>query len=175
MNPGLPGRGLLVLLVFLAAGCLPDGQPGGGAQVGQEAPEFRAQTLEGEEVTLADYRGAPVLLNIWATWCPPCRVEIPELQKLHETHGPLGLRVVGVSIDAAGAQGDVVEFAASLGVGYEILLDVPGRSLPTFAFHGVPGTLLVDAQGVIRWKHLGPVTAQDPALVAALEEIFPGV
>jgi cytochrome c biogenesis protein CcmG, thiol:disulfide interchange protein DsbE len=136
---------------------------------GTEAPDYHAVTLDGEPVSLAELRGEVVLLNVWATWCPPCRKEIPELQALHETYGVRGLRVVGVSGDAAGTDGMVRRFADQFGVTYDVLRDPAERATSVFAFQGIPGTVLIDRAGTIVWRHLGPVTAEDPGLLAALE------
>lgn len=75
-------------------------------EVGTQAPNFRAVDLQGRAVELADLRGEVVFLNIWATWCPPCREEMPSMQRLYERLGPEGLRIVAVSIDAAPGEAD---------------------------------------------------------------------
>ncbi len=138
--------------------------------VGQPAPSYAAITLEGDSIALRDLKGRVVLLNLWATWCFPCRQEIPELQALHERLAPRGLEVVGVSVDARGAQEPIREFADEFGVTYPIWHDPDSRIINTFLAYGVPTTYLIDRDGMIRWKHLGPVMADDPALVRALEE-----
>ena len=92
-----------------------------------QAPTYEAATPEGEIVSLASLRGEAVLFNVWATWCGPCRVEIPYFAKLHETEGPKGLRVIGVSIDAAEDHQKVLDLAPSLGLTYEVWLDPDQR------------------------------------------------
>lgn len=138
--------------------------------VGKPAPSYSAVTLAGDSISLRDLHGRVVLLNLWATWCFPCRQEIPELQALHERLAPRGLEVVGVSVDARGAQEPIREFAGEFGVTYPIWHDPDSRIINTFLAYGVPTTYLIDRAGMIRWKHLGPVQADDPALVRALEE-----
>ncbi len=85
--------------------------------VGSAAPPFAARTLEAapRTKTLADYRGQVVLLNVWATWCPPCREEMPSIQALHEAYGPAGLKVVAVSIDDPGTEANIREFVRAYG------------------------------------------------------------
>ena len=80
--------------------------------VGSAAPEFSAQTLDAPAATrtLADYRGQVVLLNVWATWCAPCRAEMPSIQALHDSYRGAGLRVVAVSVDGAGEEGKIRDF-----------------------------------------------------------------
>lgn len=139
------------------------------ASIGNAAPAYAARSLAGDSVSLAEMRGKVVLLNIWATWCHPCRTEIPELQALYERERERGLEVVGVSVDAGGEDAAVADFAREYGVTYPLWRDGDGRVSTTFAAVGVPATYLIDRDGVLRWSHLGPVTAGDPALAQALE------
>ena len=141
--------------------------------VGATAPEYAARTLDGDTVSLAELRGQAVLLNVWATWCPPCRKEMPDLQALHEELGPRGLNVVGVSIDAAGADEIVREFLDEYGITYTILRDSDERVSSAFPAQGVPITVLIDPKGTIVWRHLGPLTADQPDLREALERALP--
>lgn len=141
--------------------------------VGSEAPAFSARTLDGAPrvKTLADYEGRVVLLNIWATWCTPCRAEMPSIQALHEAFGPDGLAVVAVSIDDAGSAEKVRAFAREFGLTFEILHDAPGAIQRAYQTTGVPETLLIGPDGVIRKKVIGATDWNSPpnrALVAHL-------
>lgn len=122
--------------------------------VGSRAPDFAARTLDGsgEIRTLKDYEGSVVLLNVWATWCPPCVEEMPSLQKLHEALGDDGLRIVAVSIDPAGAEQEIRDFARRLGLTFEILHDPGSAITEAYGMYGVPETFLIDARGRIRYK-----------------------
>ncbi len=122
--------------------------------VGSRAPDFTAHTLDGsgEIRSLKDYEGSVVLLNVWATWCPPCVEEMPSLQRLHEALRDDGLRVVAVSIDAAGAEKEIRDFARRLGLTFEILHDPNGAIAHAYGMYGVPETFLIDARGRIRLK-----------------------
>jgi cytochrome c biogenesis protein CcmG/thiol:disulfide interchange protein DsbE len=139
-------------------------------EVGALAPEYGALALAGDSASLEELRGEVVLLNVWATWCAPCREEIPALQQLHEKHADQGLRVVGVSVDTHGEEENVRQFAQSFGVTYPIWLDPEERVTSTFRTLGVPSSFLIDREGKIVWKHLGPVRADDPALTQRLQE-----
>ena len=110
-----------------------------------------------------------MLLNVWATWCHPCREELPVLQKLHEANAARGLSIVGVSIDAVGAGAAIEEFASDYGVTYPLWHDPDNTVSTTFQGIGVPLSVLIGPDGVMRWKHLGPVRENDPGLEAALE------
>lgn len=140
--------------------------------VGQVVPAYAAPDIAGDSVRIADLKGDVVLLNVWATWCIPCRREIPELQALHQDYSGRGLRVLGVSVDASDAEGDVAEFAASFGMTYTILRDPDERVSTLFAIPGVPASFLVDREGVVRWRHLGPFKATDSAFVSVLTSLL---
>jgi cytochrome c biogenesis protein CcmG, thiol:disulfide interchange protein DsbE len=158
---------LLLAAASFLAGCGPvEGAPG---SIGQPAPSYEAPSAAGDVVALADLRGEVVLLNIWATWCPPCRIEMPHLQALHEELAPEGLRIVGVSVDSEGSRRAVDRFTEDLGIEFLILRDPGERVAHVFGAYGVPFNVLIDREGIIRWRHSGPVTAQDPGLRAALE------
>jgi cytochrome c biogenesis protein CcmG, thiol:disulfide interchange protein DsbE len=164
---GAPGWGSALAMLMGAAGCQVDGPPG---LPGSPAPEYRAVTLEGEPFDLAALAGEVVLLNIWATWCPPCRVEMPELQALHRELSGAGLRVVGVSVDATGSDRAVRRFLEDLGIDFQIVRDPQERASSLFGAYGLPLTVLIDRGGIVTWRHLGPVTADHPGLRSALEE-----
>jgi peroxiredoxin len=137
--------------------------------VGDAAPAYAATALDGRPVTLAALRGEVVLLNVWATWCQPCREEIPALDSLHREFGARGLRVIGVSIDVSGDASEIAGFARELGASYALWLDPDDRVSTAFRAVGVPSTVLIDRDGVLRWRHMGPVRAADPALRALLD------
>ena len=125
------------------------------------APAYGAPTLNGDTVTLASLRGAPVLLNVWATWCHPCQDEMPDLQRLQDEFGARGLRVVGVSIDQARAADDVRRFIEDYGIGFLVLHDASSTISHTFRTAGVPETFLIDADGVLRRRWIGQARADD--------------
>ena len=152
----------------LVSGCAPSAEPRETVAVGAPAPHYAAQSLDGAPVALADLRGDVVLLNIWATWCKPCRQEIPALETLHQRHRADGLRVTGVSIDLEGDRNKIAEFAASLGATYTLWHDPEDRASTTFLAIGVPASYLIGRDGTLRWRHVGPITADDGALNAAL-------
>ncbi len=161
---------LRVVATCLAIGALVacEAIPSGG--VGAPAPSYSAATMAGDTSSLESLRGRTVLLNVWATWCHPCREELPVLQNLHETHASRGLVIVGVSIDASGSHGAIAEFAADYGVTYPLWHDPDNTVSAVFQGIGVPLSVLIGPDGIVRWKHLGPVRANDAALAAALEE-----
>ena len=162
---------LLALGLFVATRML--GDELFPVSVGSEAPDFSARTLDAapRTKTMADYQGQVVLLNVWATWCAPCRVEMPAIQALHEAYGPHGLKVVAVSIDDPGKEDAIREFARDYGLSFEILHDAPGDIQRAYQTTGVPETFVIGSDGVIRKKVIGAVDWNSPvnrALVAQL-------
>ncbi|MGH7469980.1 MAG: TlpA disulfide reductase family protein [Longimicrobiales bacterium] len=157
----------LVLALFLVIGCK---QPAFFARVGEMAPDFGAPTLTGDSLALSGLRGNVVLLNVWATWCIPCRKEIPELQALHQEYSARGLQVIGVSVDDGNADGDVRAFVRNYGVTYTILRDPAENVTAMFFIPGVPATFLIDRTGKVAWRHLGPFTTKDPDLQSVLKQ-----
>ena len=93
----------------------------GGPKAGTEAPDFALQSLDGKTVHLSDFRGKAVLLNFWATWCEPCKLEMPWFVELEKQYGPQGLEVVGVAMDDSGKDA-IAKFAKDMGVNYPVLL-----------------------------------------------------
>jgi peroxiredoxin len=139
-------------------------------EVGRPAPAYRAVSLNGDSASLEALRGRPVLLNVWATWCHPCRDEIPELQRLYERYRERGLELVGVSVDAAGDNEAVREFMRRYGMTYPVWRDPGERVSAAFLVVGVPATFLIDRGGVLRWKKTGPIALGDSTLAGAIEE-----
>lgn len=162
----------LVVAVASLAGCAPRESPG-PVTVGQEAPPYAARTFEGDSISLALLRGKPVLLNVWATWCAPCKVEIPYLAELHAQHAASGLQVIGVSVDARGDEARIGEFAREFGITYPIWRDPDERVNARFLAIGVPSTYLIDRDGILLWKHLGIVRPTSPGLADALQRALP--
>jgi len=149
------------------AGCTPD-FGSGAAVIGEPAPAYAALDLDGTEVSLAALRDTVVLLNIWATWCPPCRDELPVLQALHAEYAGQGFKVVGVSVDSPGEQERIRRFAREFGITYPLWHDPDERISTLFRAVGVPASYLIDRDGVLRWRRVGPVHAGDTELAAAI-------
>jgi peroxiredoxin len=157
-------------VLLLLSACAPAEGP--GPVVGAPAPAYGASSLDGDSVSLGELRGKVVLLNFWATWCAPCRHETPFLDSLHAVRSPDGLEVVGVSVDAGDARGEVAAFVRELGVRYTILLDPQMRGLDHYRVLGLPATFLVDRDGILRWMRFGPVSGTDRDFLDALESVL---
>ncbi len=141
--------------------------------LGSQAPNFHALTVDGarNKKSLSDYRGNVVLLNVWATWCQPCVVEMPAIQRLYHDYGPQGLKVVAVSIDTEATDADVRAFAAKRGLTFDILRDSVENIVGQYQTTGVPETFVIARDGIIRKKVIGASdwdSQGDRALIAQL-------
>ncbi|HEV2084419.1 MAG TPA: TlpA disulfide reductase family protein [Gemmatimonadales bacterium] len=128
-------------------------------EVGARAPDFRAVDLAtGDSVSLREhYRGAVTLVNIWATWCVPCRVEMPAMEKVYQSLAPRGFRIAAVSIDEGNPE-DVQAFARELGLSFDILQDRSTKVQQIYQTTGVPESFLLNREGIIVKRVIG---AQD--------------
>ncbi len=158
-------------MLVWAQACLPADRPR-GPQIGQPAVEYTATTLEGDSVSLASLRGEVVLLNLWATWCAPCRTETPYLQSLFEEYREQGFRIVGISLDTGDAADQVAAFVDEYGVTYTILHDPRMRGMELYQVLGLPATFLIDREGVLRWMRYGPIAENDPDFLGALQDVL---
>lgn len=138
---------------------------------GRDAPPFALRTLEkGDTVTLADLRGEVVVLNFWASWCIPCRYEHPHLLAASELYGHLGVRFLGLLYQDT--PGNARAWLAELGEAYPSLLDDRSRAAIEYGVTGVPETFVIDQEGKVRYKKVGPVTLDE--LRAAIDPLVNG-
>ncbi len=150
-----------VIGVKLAPGIFP-------VEVGSKIPAFTAvDPVSGDSVPLSRFEGSVVLLNIWATWCEPCRAEMPSMQRLYDSLGTEGLRIVAVSVDQADPR-VVRDFQREYGLTFDILQDQSRAIERVFQTTGVPESFVLDRQGIIRKRVIG---AHDWASVANLDLI----
>ncbi len=136
--------------------------------LGSVMPAYTAKLLDGSDFDVAKERGNVVFLNLWATWCGPCRYEIPELEKLHKDHGASRFKVVGVSVDEGGDQ-LVRDFVNEQKMTYPVALDPDGRLAEMLETTILPTSIILDREGKVVWKHFGVVTVSDPEMMKALE------
>lgn len=166
---------LAALLLVPACEGKPRQQPDAIATTqGPAAPDFRGRTIDGEPFDLAEQRGTVVLLNVWATWCEPCRQEMPELQALHARHRDQGLHVVGVSVDAARLAPEVRRMVEDFGLTYPNVHDGRNSIGPAFKIVGYPTTFLIDRSGAIVWRRDGLLEPGDAELAAAIAGALAG-
>lgn len=141
---------------------------------GTVAPDFTAMTIDAtpKPRSLHDYKGQVVLVNIWATWCGPCVIEMPSIQDLYNSYEKRGLKVVAVSVDDASSTENVREFIKSKGFTFDVLQDATGTIQETYETTGVPETLVIGKDGVIRKKMVGAVNWNSSANRALIEGLI---
>jgi thiol-disulfide isomerase/thioredoxin len=126
-----------------------------GTQSG-DAPNFTANTLAGETITLNDYRGKVVMLNFWATWCPPCRAEMPSIQAAYDQYEDRGFVVLAINNSEPASQ--ITPFANTLDLGFPIVLDTSARLQQIFGIQGYPTSIFINAEGNVYATHTGMIT-----------------
>ena len=155
--------GLLVLIAAVVA--MWGGDLGAATQAvgrplsGQPAPDFTLGLLDGSTLALSDLRGQVAVINFWATWCPPCEDEMPDLQAVWEEYQADGVVVVGIVFDDEEAA--VRGMASRFGLTYPLGLDAGDRIFAAYGSTGVPETFVVDSEGRVAYVHIGPVSAEE--------------
>jgi peroxiredoxin len=134
------------------------------------APDFAAPDLNGQAVSLASLRGKVVVVNLWTTWCPPCRQEMPSMERLAAHFRGRGFQLLAVSQDEDGRE-KVAEFARELGLSFPVLLDPKRQVGERFGVWGYPETFVIDRNGYVVERVIGPREWDSPASIAALEAL----
>ena len=124
-----------------------------GLQVGNMAPDFELTTLDGEDIKLSELRGQRVMVNFWATWCPPCRAEMPDMQKFHESKDIVILAVNLVGTESS--KENVVKFIEEFKITFPILLDADMEVSNLYRIQPIPTSYMIDSSGRIQYKAFG--------------------
>lgn len=141
--------------------------------VGDPMPPYSATLLDGKPLNIASEKGNVVFLNVWATWCGPCRFETPELQALQDQYAANGLKVIGVSVDE-GDTAAVKTFVAEQKITYSIAVDPEQRIATLVQTTVLPASLLIDRNGKIVWRQIGAIMPNDAKLKTAIERAVAG-
>jgi cytochrome c biogenesis protein CcmG, thiol:disulfide interchange protein DsbE len=181
----MTGRGQLaiavgavgVVLALLIAGRRILGNELSPLGVGVQAPNFTALTLDSvpQSKSLDAYRGEVIMVNIWATWCAPCRVEMPSIEQLHRRLAPQGLKVVAVSVDDPGTDEQIRDFVKQYGLTFEILHDPRGQEGEVSRIYqttGYPETVIIGRDGIIRKKLIGATDWNSPENRGLVERLL---
>lgn len=142
--------------------------------IGAPAPAFSATTVDGARQVrrLADYRGHVTILNIWATWCEPCKAEMPALEHLYQALAPAGLKVAAVSVDETASDDSVATYARNLGLTFDVLHDTQYTIEQAYQVVGYPSSYLIDRDGRIRAIWLGAKDWTDPGVTALVRQLL---
>ena len=163
------GVGIIVLLQTKDSSFNLSGRPRLGK--GVSAPDFALPDLDGKTVNLADYKGKVVLLNIWATWCPPCVEEMPSMEKLHQKLKDEDFKILAVSIDVSGAKA-VIPFMKKHKLSFSVLTDTEGAIKSLYQTTGVPESFIIDKQGIIVEKVIGPRDWAAPSTISSFQNLI---
>ncbi len=158
--------GIIGAVLLAASACASGSTP--APVVGRPAPDFALRTLDGQTVSLGDFKGKPVLLNFWATWCPPCQSEMPYMQQVHDAWTPKGLVMLNVDI---GETPDVIRsFLAQRKLALTVPMDTNQSVSDAYSVTAIPTTFFIDASGVIRQKMVGAFPSE-----ATIESQLPSI
>lgn len=146
------------------------GQPTQSKLEGKPAPDFSLPTLGGGTMRLSDYRGKIVFLNIWATWCPPCRDEMPSMQRLYEHFQGRDFEMLTISIDEDPSK--VEPFMKELGLTFPVAFDPQQQVASQYGITGVPETYLIDKNGIVMHHMIGPGVWDDQGILSAFESLI---
>ncbi len=159
--------GLLAVVlagILVIQGCTPSSQSitsdeqeaTAGVNVGESAPSFTLVDLEGNPVTLSDFRGKVVFLNFWATWCPPCRAEMPEIEAVYQEYKDKGVVVIGV--DILEPEDVVRQYVQQGGYSWTFVLDTSGEVAVNYEVSAIPTSFFIDREGIIQAVNIGAMT-----------------
>lgn len=140
--------------------------------VGSDLPVIALAKLDGSSADLRPDASKVVLVNLWATWCGPCRAEIPDLEAIYNQHKSENFEVIGISVDSSGTEQNVRDFVGEQKMTYPVLLDPEGKSIEVFKTSVIPTSVLVDRAGKVVWFKRGTVNPGDAEFKTALETVL---
>jgi peroxiredoxin len=130
-----------------------------GIEVGNLAPDFELKNLEGNPIKLSSLKGKKVILNFWASWCPPCRQEMPDMEKFYLDQKDKGIEILAVNLtNAEKSREDVTNFMRTNSITFPVVLDENGKVGQLYNVASIPASFIIDSQGVIRRELVGPMT-----------------
>lgn len=138
--------------------------------VKEDAPDFTLKSLEGSNLRLEEYRGQVVLLNFWASWCGPCRQEMPILDKLHQRYEDTGFAVLGVNVEGEAAPAQKI--VDKTNVTFPVLIDDAQATSKLYDLKAMPSTVVIDRDGVVRYIHLGYKPGDEAKYVEVVKQLI---
>jgi peroxiredoxin len=150
----------ILVSVLAVAGCSSDASPAPVVQPGGAAPDFQLSSLDGQSISLGSLRGRPVMLNFWATWCGPCRGEVPFIQEVFEDEKWTAQGLVILAVNLGEATSDVTQFVADNGLTFPVLLDTGLKVARMYNVSSIPVTYFIDKNGIIKDKQIGSFSSK---------------
>lgn len=145
--------------------------PSGSGSQGKQAPDFTALDMEGNKVSLSDYIGKPIVVNFWATWCGPCKMELPAFENAYNEYGEeVTFLMVNMTDGERDTEGSVKAFIEDNGYTFPVFFDTKFSAASAYNVTGIPMTLYINADGTLADSHVGMI--QEKALVKAIEELL---
>lgn len=130
-----------------------------GLEVGNLAPDFELKTVEGNSIKLSSLKGKKVILNFWATWCPPCRQEMPDMEKFYTENKDSGIEILAVNLlQTEKGPAEVSAFIQDFGITFPVVVDEQGSVGKLYKVSSIPASFIIDSEGVIQRKIVGPMT-----------------
>ncbi len=151
---------MVLTVSTIATGCSAGESPPRGAEIGNLAPDFQLNDLDGQAVALSDFRGRPVLVNFWASWCPPCRAEMPFIQDIYANRKWADEGLVMLALDIGESPPTVREFVKNYGLTFPVLLDTNRDVSLEYRVAAIPTTFLIDRDGIIQEIRIGAFTSK---------------
>ena len=142
----------------------------GTVKVSEEAPDFTLKSLQGSNLRLEEYRGQVVLLNFWASWCGPCRQEMPILDQMHQRYADTGFAVLGVNVE--GELGPAKKIADKTKVTFPVLIDEGQAVSELYDLEAMPSTVVIDRDGVVRYYHRGYKPGDESKYVDVVKKLI---
>ncbi|MCL6573598.1 MAG: redoxin domain-containing protein [Bacillus sp. (in: Bacteria)] len=130
-----------------------------GIQKGEKAADFSLKTVDGKDTKLSTYKGKKVILNFWATWCPPCKAEMPHMENFYEENQVNDVVILAVNLTAGETkQSNVLKFIKDYGLTFPVLMDTDGNVGNMYQAISIPTTYIIDTKGIIQQKIVGPMS-----------------
>jgi peroxiredoxin len=136
----------------------------------QPAPDFTLKSLEGTNLRLEEYRGQVVLINFWASWCGPCRQEMPVLDRLHQRYEDTGFAVLGINVE--GEEGPARDLLAKVPVTFPVLIDAGQTVSELYDLEAMPSTVVIDRDGIVRYLHRGYRPGDEAGYVEMVKQLI---
>lgn len=164
---------VFMLIGIISCSSPPQTPPAGPPAVGQVAPDFTLTDLGGKPVSLADFRGKVVIVNFWATWCPPCRAEMPSMEQLYRELADEGLVMLAVNIERDGRQ-TVAKFLAASPHSFPVLVDEKEVVQKRYGVYKYPESFVIRKDGVIDDKVVGAIDWAHPQTISYFRDLLKG-